>query len=360
MAIESALCSPLSPDYLITAKLPSGVNTHPIITHLQCVWRRVALAHKVSPYLHSQAGLWLNPKLCIGKAPFLWELWFQKGIRVLDDLYNEGTLRSFDNLKQQFNIPQNQFWRYLQLRHLLMQTFGSTSTPPPKADIWHQLVTISKKGHAASAYYSILLLINVHEKMAPLRRSWETDLNVSITEEAWTVILNNSKRMSRELKTRLIQFKILNRVYWTPSRLHRVGLRDNAGCWRCSETHGSLLHMLWSCPQVKAFWLSVHDHINRIVGQNIPFTPDLFILGDSGALESLTPPHAEWIQTALMLGRKLIVMNWKASSAPTAVLWFIQLGKVAALENLSFRLLNKVDLYMRKWEKYHAYMDRGQ
>lgn len=55
-----------------------------------------------------------------------------------------------------------------------------------------------------------------------------------------------------------------------------------------------------------------------------------------------------------MLGRTLIVINWKHSFVPTASLWYIQLGKLAALENLSFRLLNKVEFYLWKWENYNA------
>ena len=213
-------------------------------------------------------------------------------------------------------------------------------------------------GHEASAYYS-MLLNNSDCNSSSLKLTWEADFNMSFTDEEWSLILRNMKKMSRELKTRLIQFKILHRVYWTPSRLHRVGLRDDAGCWRCNDEEGTLVHMLWGCPAVQEFWRNVRDYIQTILTVDIPFAPTLYVLGHPAALEELSPYDAEWVQTVLMLGRKLIVMKWKDPIAPTAAQWFIQLGKLAALEKLTFRLLNKVEVYLFKWERYLRYLGEG-
>ena len=108
--------------------------------------------------------------------------------------------------------------------------------------------------------------------------------------------------MSRELRTRLIQFKIINRIYWTPSRLFRVGLSESPKCWKCQDMDGSLVHMLWGCPNVQSYWSSIKDKLKGIIGFDIPFCPRLFILGDPSILSNVSPPIAEWIQTALMLG----------------------------------------------------------
>ena len=72
----------------------------------------------------------------------------------------------------------------------------------------------------------------------------------------------------------------------------------------------------------------------------------------SSLLQDISPSDAEWIQTVLMMGRKLIVCEWKASEAPSVIHWSSQIGHLAALEKLTFRLMNKVDLYMLKWNKW--------
>ncbi|XP_038559289.1 uncharacterized protein LOC119891591 [Micropterus salmoides] len=209
--LESAVSSPLTPIACISAKLAQQYQSHPILSHIQWVWKRVAKILKFDPYLHQAAGIWLNPKLCINKSPFLWKLWLQKGIRVLGDLYQDGTLKSFEALSQEFDLPRNQQWKYL------------------------------------------------------------------------------------------------------------------------------------------------HTIVEKIVEQNIPLTPSLFILGDPSALSDLAPPLSNWIQTVLMLGRKLVVKEWKAPSAPALDLWYATLGQLAALEHLSYRLLDKVEEYNLKWGKFHSY-----
>lgn len=125
---------------------------------------------------------------------------------------------------------------------------------------------------------------------------------------------------------------------------------------------GTLMHMLWDCPRIQEFWVGISAQIERIQRHKIPFSPSLFVLGDPSLLRDLSPSDAEWIQTVLRLGRKLIMCEWKASEAPSVNSWFSQLGHLAALEKLTFRLMNKVDLYMLKWNNWETHIkgsDRG-
>ena len=160
--------------------------------------------------------------------------------------------------------------------------------------------------------------------------------------------------MSRELRTRLIQFKIVNRVYWTPSRLYRVTLTESSECWKCRDTDGTLVHMLWGCPKVQEYWTAIHGRLERVTGLQIPFSPSLFILGDPATLRNVAPPLAEWIQTAIMSGRRLLVKEWKAPSAPAPAIWDASMGQLAAYERLSYRLLDRMDDYDLKWGYMHV------
>ena len=354
--IESSLCAPLRPVHLITAGLSADEKSHPLISNLQLIWKKVAGISESESHKHLSASIWLNQKLLIGRSPFIWRQWLDKGICVLGDLYEGGLIRSFASLRTTFDLPQCQYWKYLQLKHLLIQTFGSPSTPPPSNNTLAYILNIFGEGHEASQYYSFLLEYSNIKTASALRRTWEVDLGTSYTEGEWDRLLRNCRKMSRELRTRLIQFKILNRVYWTPSRLFKVKLRDCSTCWKCQEEEGTLMHMLWDCPLIRDYWGGIRDHIEHVLGYEIPFSPRLYILGDPSVLDDLTPYDAEWAQTALMLGRKLIMCEWRAPAAPSVNVWFTQLGQVAALERLSFRLLNRVDNYWLKWDKWEAHI----
>ncbi len=84
----------------------------------------------------------------------------------------------------------------------------------------------------------------------------------------------------------------------------------------------------------------------------MPLSRGLYIPGDPSPLEDLSSPSAEWVQTALMLGRKLIISEWKASSAPSVNLWYNHWGRLAALEGLTYRLMDRVGSFHLKWERY--------
>lgn len=76
------------------------------------------------------------------------------------------------------------------------------------------------------------------------------------------------------------------------------------------------------------------------------------MLGDPSLLEDLSLSDAQWFQTALMLGGKLMMCELKALDAPSGSSRFSQLGHLEALEKLFFRLMNKVDLYKLKWNNW--------
>ena len=145
--------------------------------------------------------------------------------------------------------------------------------------------------------------------------------------------------MARDLRTRLIQFKIIHRMYWSPSKLYRVKLTTDQGCWKCSE-EGTLTHMLWHCPKAQDFWTSVHECIQKVVGVEVPFCIRLYLLGGPPILtDDIAPVYAEWVQTAIMLGRKLLVQQWKSAHAPPITDWYNALTTVAASGQVRLVLL---------------------
>ena len=111
----------------------------------------------------------------------------------------------------------------------MTKTFGSPTSAPPKIDIVEIILRIFGLGHEASAYYTMFLEASA-SGIVVSKTPWERDIGVSLSDEEWDEILGNGKKLSRELRTRLIQFKIINRIYWTPSRLFRVGLSESPKC----------------------------------------------------------------------------------------------------------------------------------
>lgn len=183
---------------------------------------------------------------------------------------------------------------------------------------------------------------------------WSADLNIDITHKKWDCICENIKRVSRDIKIRLIQFKILNRFYWIPPRLFRLKLRDNADCWKCCSSEGNLLHLLWECPMIKNYWLKIHDCIENITWTSLEFCPRLYVLNDPQMTSNCGA--ADFIQTSIMVGKQIIMRNWKNPGEPSFQEWSMELAKVASYEKISFNINDSAEKYVAKWGKYVQYI----
>ncbi|XP_051550331.1 uncharacterized protein LOC127438652 [Myxocyprinus asiaticus] len=85
---------------------------------MQLVWTKVSRMLNSDIYMNVARSIWLNTKLCINKSPFCWTEWIEKGVATLGDLYENGALRSFENIIQRFGIPRAQFFRKRKVIHI--------------------------------------------------------------------------------------------------------------------------------------------------------------------------------------------------------------------------------------------------
>lgn len=102
---------------------------------------------------------------------------------------------------------------------------GHVSRPHSQRRSWRSLVkdTVSK-------YYKMLLSCGGNKtQMWQLWKLFGKGIWVyGLIKTNGLKFFGNSCTMSRDLRIRLIQFKILHRCYWTLSMLHRLGLKDSA------------------------------------------------------------------------------------------------------------------------------------
>lgn len=90
----------------------------------------------------------------------------------------------------------------------------------------------------ASIFYHL-----IREAQAPklegLRLCWEKDLGTPILEDTWKWLIKSWYTCSQETQSQLIQYKLLHRKYWTPSKLAKLKLVDSDTCWKCQKETGT-------------------------------------------------------------------------------------------------------------------------
>ena len=58
-------------------------------------------------------------------------------------------------------------------------------------------------------------------------------------------------------------------------------------------------------------------------------------------------PLKYWTQTAIMIGRQIILRNWKKPGEPPVQEWVTELGKVGAYERISYRTQDRTEKYLQ-------------
>ena len=82
--------------------------------------------------------------------------------------------------------------------------------------------------------------------MNTIKARWEEDLGEELTEEVWDAILLRVHGSSICARHTLIQFKLLNHIYYTKARLSKIYDNVSAECDRCHQSPSDLMHTVHS------------------------------------------------------------------------------------------------------------------
>ena len=197
------------------------------------------------PYLSSRSSIWYNKKLLIVKKSFFWIKWIRSGIHILEDVMVDAGFRSFDEIRNKYNLCNSEFWQYLQMRHCIL---SNKHIQHSLTEIQVIACKIGEKNRGASKFFELIRSTQV-PKLDGLKVCWDRDLAQEIPENNWKKIVASWHCYSCEAQSQLICYKILNRSYWTPSKLARLKLRNSDLCWRCNGGVGTLVHMLYECDK---------------------------------------------------------------------------------------------------------------
>lgn len=351
--MEQELASPFTPIEILLQKISKDNNLqNPILKFSKMVWLEVHKKYKLVPYIQKYAPLWHNPKIKIGKETIYWAQWLRRGIRTVGDLLDGDVFMSYDDIKCKFNLEgPGHFWKYLQIRDCLkekvkvLQERNSVETflrlPPLlcKASKWYNICPWISKATSRS-----------------LKIIWEKDLGCKIDDDLWDSILSNNGLYIREARGKFIQYKILNRYYYTPSRLCKMGIGRNDLCWKCQIGRGTLIHALWECPKVFPIWDSVLSYMQGWIPGTLPKSPKLCLLGDKSEVPFLNKHIFRVLNTGLVTCARLILKFWKDPQTPTMKMWIEKMTENVACEKMLGRLHCKNEANSEQWDSFCTYM----
>ena len=110
------------------------------------------------------------------------------------------------------------------------------------------------------------------DTLLSLRERWAIDVT-ELNDEEWTEALASPREVAIKSGFRLIQLKILHRVYYAQDTLVKMGRSNTMGCRRGCGHKGTIFHILWDCPLIQEYWVKIHDCMGEVLGDTLRPSP---------------------------------------------------------------------------------------
>ena len=350
--LEAFGCNPVSISDLIFIKnvdaLP-GLKENLIVKNTLKTWNRIRKHYGITNRISCLAPVVNNPDFVHSCHDVGFRAWKDAGISTIKNLYKEGVLKSFQQLKTEFNLHQSQFFRYLQLRSYINSIpefrTGLCTAPNQVESILIKASTLPKK--TVSFLYDSLFQV---EKASTnnSKIAWENHFQTQIDEGLWGNILLNAKKITCSNKSYETQYKIVHRLHISPVIRSKFDPLCSPLCPRCQNGQGTHSHMMWSCPLIRPFWVSIQDEIMKLTGVSIPLDPIHYILGAD--INIILSKSTQSLLRALLYAARLSILHkWVEDSPPTVLLWFEKVFRLMPLERLSYVLRGNLEDFVEVW-----------
>lgn len=135
----------------------------------------------------------------------------------------------------------------------------------------------------------------------------QRDLQENIEDKMWTYCCTSIRRISLNGRHRLIHFKYSNRVYHTPERLHRFGLRDTPACEQCATQTADFYHLAWSCPEIFTYCEAIFRVLGKITEQVVTPDPTIALLCYT---KQISKNVRILVDMGLLLAKRRVAMCW--------------------------------------------------
>lgn len=146
----------------------------------------------------------------MGGRPISFPHWSDKGIHTLSDITSNKTLRSFQDLKSQYNLPGTSFFFYLQIRSAL-RAYGVPWGENLECHPIHN-ICLSNRGLTSKLYTYIA---KGAEKPLPVDTIWSHDLSITPSTINWTTVWSKTVLSSCNPNHQMIHYNFIHRLYTT-------------------------------------------------------------------------------------------------------------------------------------------------
>lgn len=277
------------------------------------------------------------------------ERWKDKGLEVLDQLFEGTVLKSFEQIKEKYGLANEDFFRFLQLRDYLKKHKEWEKICSLPSKIEHLFISIIQ-GTVTKKFISYLykaLQEDLGENNLDIKEKWELEMNTVISDKQWETSFEQGHKVTNSLSWREYGWKLRMRYFRTPLVSSKWG-NVSPVCWRGCGSLGDHTHIFWDCPKVLEYWKNIQREIKQCLFIDLPMEPIHFLLGIVPE-DFLEDSRTKLLRTLLLIANKVITASWLKPQPPTIVQWRDRVQEVYHMEHITAVLQLKSEAFLNNW-----------
>ena len=246
--------------------------------------------------------------------------WITKGLTSYYSFVHKGVFQSFETLQKDHGLGQDDFFRYLQVRHYFNKNIKEAlgKDEPGFMEVFLALT----KSRTCNKIISKLqgnpnpnaIQLSKQENTEYIKRKWETEIGVKISQESWENICQLQWFSTGSNTWREFCLKNITRFFITPIQKRHQGSGD--ACWRlCGSIGANHFHIFWDCQAMRSYWEEIHKHINNVFNVNIPLKCETLFLGNI-LFETWNIKDKKLLAILLAASKKCVTRKWLTWTLP--------------------------------------------
>lgn len=246
----------------------------------------------------------------------MWKTWINAGFKVLSDITSTNNIDSFNILKEHFKLQDSEKFKYMQLKSWIKGNCDIENDVPDK--LKSLLEHRKKKNKFVSSVYTLLITANNNcNLLDKIYDSWNKDLDNLDSKIKWKECLKLTYIATTNENLRMIQYKLMTRMYYSRDRIHKFDPSSSPLCLKCCKSD-SLIHAFWYCDNVLKTWLDIEKWLSSVCKQRFTFTPEACIFQK---VDKIKYPRGWQIIFSSLIYKKLLLQNWKNKNVPGIDKW---------------------------------------
>lgn len=231
------------------SKAEKNTSANFMVRNLAASWRKMKSLLRESITLPKQTLLWNNPWITLQNKVLNWSTWRERGIETVENLMNGNKFISWTDFKSRYDQSNGEFFRYMQLRSLFQSFDLEFSGQHSELE---KLIFNSETCHRLTGkVYKILQKSYLVDILLKSRTClWNQDLGREDINSKWEQCWNITRDITVNENLRLIQYKIMYRIYCTRDKMHKYDGKVSNNCLECG-TPDSPVHAFWECYKVQ-------------------------------------------------------------------------------------------------------------